>query len=370
MVRKIHITFALIFFLIFAALMLIDSPVSAQSVCSNRDDCQNKIKEYEEKLSSTREQKGNLTSQIQLTNTRVVLAQVRIQKTHHDIEATQNEIAQLSDKIERLNSTLDHLSIILLQKIVQGYKNKGASMFDVLLSPEASTLTNQLKYIQIAQENDRLLALRTQQVKVNFSEQKTLREDKKTQLEKLEKDLEAQNIELKNQIAQKNALLDQTKSDEKKYQQLLSQALAEFQAINKAVETGQKIGEVKKGDPIALIGNTGYPHCSTGAHLHFEVRQGGTWTDPGNFLGKNWSWPISEPINITQGYGVTPWWWRYSYSNGIHTGYDMVSGGSEVIRAVADGTLYSSSQNCSGSIIKIKYIDHGSDLMSFYLHVQ
>jgi len=370
MVRKIHIKCALIFLLIFEAFLLVSNPVNAQVVCSNKDDCQNKIKEYEEKLTSTREQKGNLTSQIQLTNTRVELARVRIQKTHHDIEATQNEIGQLTGKIEQLNTTLDHLTVILLQKIVQGYKNKGASMLDVLLSPEASTLTNQLKYIQIAQENDRLLALRTQQVKVNFSEQKTLREDKKTELEKLEKDLGLQEDDLKNQISQKNVLLEQTKNDEKKYQQLLSQALAEFQAINKAVELGQKVGDVKKGDPIALVGNTGYPYCSTGAHLHLEVRQGGAWVNPANYLGSQWIWPISEPIEITQGYGVTPWSWRYSYSGGIHTGYDMVSRSSDVIRAVADGTLYSSSQNCGGAVIKIKYIDHGNDLMSFYLHVQ
>ncbi|KXK11808.1 MAG: putative peptidase [Microgenomates bacterium OLB23] len=165
-------------------------------------------------------------------------------------------------------------------------------------------------------------------------------------------------------------MLDQTKSDEKKFQQLLSQALAEFQAINKAVETGQKVGEVKKGDPIALVGNTGYPNCSTGPHLHFEVRRDGQWIDPGGFVGSSWMWPLSDPIVITQGYGVTPWSWRYSYSGGIHTGYDMVSNSSDVIRAVADGTLYSSSQNCNGPIIKIKYIDHGSGLMSFYLHVQ
>jgi hypothetical protein len=46
-------------------------------------------------------------------------------------------------------------------------------------------------------------------------------------------------------------------------------------------------------------------------------------------------------------------------------------GTSAVIRAPSDGVLFSSSQNCgSSSIIKIKYIDHGDGVMSFYLHVQ
>lgn len=342
------------------------------AICSSPQDCQDKIKEYEEKLNSTRAEKSSLSDQINIISTKVELARVRLQKTAVSIVETEQEIEELGGKIERLNTSLDHLTGILLEKIVQGYKQRHVNVFDILLTPEATTLENQLKYIRVAQENDRVLALRTQQVKVNFSEQKDLREKKKIELEELQSQLEIQKQELDSQIAQKEALLEQTKQDEKTYQNLLSQALAEFQAINQAIATGKKVGSVKKGDAIALIGNTGYPNCSTGKHLHFEVRDGGTWANPGNFIGdgKEWQMPIAEPVTITQGFGVTPYSWRYSYSGGIHTGWDMISGGSDVIRAVADGTLYSSTQNCSGSIIKIRYIDHGNDKMSFYLHVQ
>jgi hypothetical protein len=229
-----------------------------------------------------------------------------------------------------------------------------------------------LQYIQTVQENDQMLALRTQQIKNNFVEQKSIREVKKEELEELENQLKQQKVELDGQKAQKTELLQQTKNDEKKFQQLLSQAMAEFQAVNNAVVSGQKVGDVKKGDPIALTGNTGYPNCSTGKHLHFEVRKDGQWVNPHDYAGegKPWRMPLNDPINITQEFGHTPYSWRYNYSGGIHTGLDMVSESSDIIYAPADGTLYSSSQNCSGAVIKIKYIDHGGGLQSFFLHVQ
>jgi len=96
--------------------------------------------------------------------------------------------------------------------------------------------------------------------------------------------LEKQKANLDAQKKAKNALLAQTKNDEKTYQNLLSQALAEKAAIERALVSGVKVGPVKRGDPIGLVGNSGYPGCSTGKHLHFEIRKNNTWIDPAPYL--------------------------------------------------------------------------------------
>ncbi len=163
--------------------------------------------------------------------------------------------------------------------------------------------------------------------------------------------------------------------------------MSEKNALEAALVSGKKVGPVKRGDSIALIGNSGYPGCSTGEHLHLEIRKNNTWVDPANYLSSrtvkdnekggsstlghgSWDWPIQDPIVLNQHFGHTPYSWRYKYSGGIHTGLDLNSNSSKIIRAPADGTLFSATQSCGSSMINIKYIEHGDGVISFYLHVQ
>lgn len=377
----------------FARLMLavfffysIASPLSAQE--NNKEDLQNKIHEYENKLVELRSQKNSLSTQIQFMDAQIYLTSLKIEETETEIVNTQKEIELLTNRIEGLDQSLNHLSRLLIKRVVDGYKKKEPTFIDLLLdSDNADDLINRAKYVKVAQRSNQKIIVQVQVAKLNFEEQKKLREDKKTKLAELEKKLISQRTDLNYQKSQKQILLRDTQNDELKYQQLLSQAIAEFNAIQKAIATGSVIGPVKRGDPIALVGNSGYPNCSTGAHLHFEVRQGGSWVDPLGYLSSksvtdrqvggsqtigsgSWDWPLQDPVIVEQHFGQTPWSYRYTYSGGIHTGLDMWSDASEVIRAPADGTLYTSSQNCSGPIINIKYIDHGGGLMTFYLHVQ
>lgn len=359
------------------------------SVRAADPDVNKTIEELTKKISQLQQEENTLSKQISLLDSQISLTTLRISTIRSAITKLTAEIDELAGEIERLEELLTRRTELVLRRIPESYKRKSTSQFGMLfLSNSFSDFIARVKYIATVQEKDAALLFQLKATQNNFEERKGLREEKKLAQEKLKKQLEQESAALARQKREKQVLLEQTKNSETVYQKLLAQALAEKQALDRALIDSVKIGPVKKGDPVAVVGNTGYPGCSTGAHLHFEVRKGGTWVDPGGYLSNklvkddqnggettlgsgSWDWPLEDTIRLTQYFGKTPYSWRYQYSGGIHTGYDMVSTGSNIIRAPRDGDLYSSSQPCgSGSIIKIKYIDHGDGVLSFYLHVQ
>lgn len=360
-------------------------PVSAQNASAVDD----KIRQLQEKIGQLQSQEGSLSKEIGILSNSIELTNLQIAAKKGTIAKLEVEIQDISQQIERIEENL-RLQIAQYQiRIPYTYKSQVTPQFGVmLLTDNIEKAIYRAQFFSRMQKisSQNLIALKKTQN--GFAQQKDLRESKKSQQESLKNELVADYIKLDSQKKQKQQMLTDTKNSEAVYKTLLAQAMAEKQAIEKAIINSTQVGPVKKGDPIALFGNSGYPGCSTGPHLHFEVRQSGSWVNAESYLSGrdvgddqnggtshvgsgSWDWPLEGDIVITQRYGKTPYSWRYSYSGGIHTGVDMISNTSTVIRAPADGTLYSSSESCgSGSIIKIKYIEHGNGTTSFYLHVQ
>jgi len=331
-------------------------------------DKQKQIDELEKKVAELQKQATTLSDQVAYYDSQIKLNLLKISQT-------EELITSISAKIDILESKLLNRASLLEKQIVLIYKQGSIDPLRLLLSAsDFSQFISRLKYTQIIQATNRRLLHDTQVIQSNYAQQKALIEQSRVKLQSQKAILSAVKIEKEN-------LLHQTKNSEAVYKQQLEQAQMELAAIQNALVSAVREGPVKKGDPIALMGNSGYPYCSTGKHLHFEVRVNDSWQNAETYLknitDKNgvkigsgsWDWPVTGNIQITQRYGKTPYSYRYLYSGGIHTGIDLVSD-VEVIRAVADGTLYSSVQKCGSADLKIKYIDHGNGLKTFYLHVQ
>lgn len=362
--------------------------VLAQTPTGPISDIDNQINQLQSKITELKGQEDSLSRQIVLIDSEISLTRLQIEQTKVKINELSAEINQLIGEIGRLEDELTKRTIIVLRRIPASYKRQATPQFAMLfLSADFSHFISEIKYLTLLEKKDAEVLIQLKATQHNFNERKQLREQKKLQQETLSRRLLEQSTKLNVQKREKQALLAETQNSEATYQKLLAQALAEKLAIERALVDGVKVGPVSPGDPIALVGNTGYPSCSTGSHLHFEVRKNNIWTDPADYLSTktiddeqnggtatvgrgSWGWPLADTVRITQFYGKTPWSWRYAYSGGIHTGFDMISTSSIVVRAPKNGTLYSSSETCGSSIIKIKYIDHGDGLISLYLHVQ
>lgn len=168
-------------------------------------------------------------------------------------------------------------------------------------------------------------------------------------------------------------------------------SMAEQAAFESAVEESENLfkdgNHVNKGDQIAIVGNSGAPTCSTGTHLHFEIREENVTRNPADYLesisvvwknGKDghfsfngdWAWPVGSPVVITQGYGMTGYARNGAYGGATHTGIDMVPKSSLIIRAPKEGTFFKGTVSCRGNPMNFVAIDHGDGLVSWYWHVE
>ncbi|QQG44541.1 MAG: hypothetical protein HYW86_01335 [Candidatus Roizmanbacteria bacterium] len=192
----------------------------------------------EQKVNDLRNKANTLSSQIQFMDTQVYLTTLKIKATEQKIIDTQKEIELINSRIEGLDNSLNYLSKMLLKRIVQGYKTQSTSLFNLFFdSDTANDFLSKVKYQKTTQENTQKLLVQVQESKLNFEEQKKLRETKKAELDLLQNTLNAQKQDLDNQKVQKQKLLADTRNDESTYQQLLATAQKQLAGFKSFVQT-------------------------------------------------------------------------------------------------------------------------------------
>lgn len=384
MSRRLNIKLLVLVFVGISIVVL--RPVMAQSDSEKMQDLSRQIEEYNAQIKRLQGQAASLSNEVASFDAKISITELKI-------DSTQSQIGLLGGRIDQLVVSLESLERAFNSRASETYKLSRLESSPVLLlaSGDVSEAVAKYHYLQKIQEADKKLIGRLDSAKTTYSEQKV-------ELEDLEKVLGAQKEQLDVQKSAKANLLAITRNDEKKYQELLSHARAEYEAIQ-AIVAGQgdesEVGHVGSGDRIASVIQG--PSCnSNGEHLHFIVSNGSTTENPFSYLkpgvdflncsgpgecsagdpfnpSGGWEWPISPQIRFTQGYGSTwavqnTWVGRvYNFHNGI----DINNGNSPEVKAVQPGTLFrgsfSGSNGCRLRYVRVKH--DGSNISTYYLHI-
>lgn len=355
---------------------------------------QDQIKEYEQKITDLQGQSKTLSSQIAIMDSQIKLTELRINETRQIIGSLLKDIDLLKSKITHLENDINLTTRALLKRIIATYQVGRIETWQVFLaSDNVSSFLTRLSYLKVVQMSDKKNVYAAEQAKTDYANQKNILEEKQKEEESLKAKLEGYTQQLDNEKKAKQSLLEVTKNDEKKYQELLAKARAEYEAIQGIFAgKGSEIlaGDIKEGEKIASV-IVGASACSTGTHLHFEVVENNAHQNPANYLSSkdiewdlcgwfgcdgpfgfsgSWQWPINNKPRITQGYGMTAYASRTgAYGGGPHTGIDMVSD-DMTVKAVKDGALYRGSIACGGKrlyYVRMRHKENGIDTL--YLHV-
>ncbi|MCL6096873.1 MAG: hypothetical protein M1444_04315 [Patescibacteria group bacterium] len=365
------------------------SPSPSPSSTADLQALQNKINDLQNKIADLKGQEKTLSSQIAVMDNQIKLTEYRIEATQEQITSLILDIDTATKKISGLQEALNNLVEVLANRIVATYEVGTIQPFQILLtSNNAADFFKRLNYLKIAQEHDKKLVYDTQQAKVDYANQKVIFEDKKKQVEALKKQLEDYTAQLDQDKKDKQVLLDITQNNEVIYQQKLQAALAEQRAIQQITSGGgnaAEVGPVNEGDVVGYM-ISGKSACSSGTHLHFEVSSNGVIQDPSGYLANksviwdnspdgsfsftgSWNFPVSDPIRIEQGYGMTYWARTGWYRGGPHTGIDMFSDSSYAVRAVKPGKLFRGGIACGGGQLLFARVDQDNGIQTYYLHI-
>jgi peptidoglycan hydrolase CwlO-like protein len=346
---------------------------------------------WEGKIREAQGQANTLNNTISILNGKIQVQELQISQTTTEIQKLEREIGELSTRITGLELSLDRMSAILIERAKTTYKQSTTNPFLLLTSSDSlSDFMTEYKYVQMAQRHISQVMKQAEAQRLDYDQQKALKEAKQTEVEQKKIQLLQQQKTLSQQKAEQQHLLAETKNNEALYQKELARTLAELKAIQSIIAgrgAESSVGNVNQGDTIASI-IQGSSACSTGTHLHFEVTKDGGQRNPADYLksadvkwdnspdgafsfGGSWDWPVFDPARITQGYGMTYYARvRRAYGGSPHTGIDLVSKGADFrVRAVKNGKLSRGSISCGGGQLRYVKVAQDDGIDTYYLHV-
>ncbi len=304
-------------------------------------------------IGSLQTEKENVVTYVATLDAAMEQIQDSLDAINLSISENEIQIEEAKQSIEKAEQELDEAERVRMEGY-EGIKDQVKFMYlasrstylDVLISSESvSDLINRTRYISKIMDYDKRKLDEYAEAVEESDRAKKVLEESELELEKRQEALEekqqaaqGKKDDMSDLISAKEAEIDQysaaigTKEEQvKEYQQMIAQQDAEIASIEAAIKQQQ----------AAL------------AAASRRVYGGGQFV-----------WPAPKYTRISDDYGM-----RTHPTLGVqmmHNGVDMAAPSGSPILAAADGTVIAASY--SGSMGNYIMIDHGSDIITIYMH--
>lgn len=233
---KVTTIFLFVFVLsssLFASLIYADEECVCKADQTATDCNTYKISCFQDKVNQKKQAADTLGNTISILNGQITVQQLQINQTKLQINQLITEVNDLSERISGLNVSLDQLTNVLIQRADATYKAQHTNPLGTLLiSDSVNDFFRKLKYLQVAQQHTTEIMKEAESQRLTFDQEKSLKEKKQAEVEQKKQLLQKQENDLTAQRESEQVLLNQTKNDEARYQQLLAQAQAELASFS------------------------------------------------------------------------------------------------------------------------------------------
>lgn len=298
-----------------------------------------KSKEYQSSITTTKQQQRTLNQNIANLNTQIDYLNNQIKITENKIDQTSLLIKKLKIEISKQEDSINNQKIYIASAIQTINQYDNSNTIELLLkNRNFSDLLSQMDYVESLEEelqkNLDALQLAKEKLETRGKEQ----EQKEEELQDLSDDLSSKKSITNTQKNKKEQLLTQTKNQEKKYSALLSEVQKKQQ------EAQKEIYELEE-------------------KLRYTIDQS---TIPAARKGLL-DWPANG--RLSQGYGSTSETGFVNDYYTFHNGIDIAASIGTPIYAAKDGRVVARGDNGNYAYGKWVAIDHGNGLTTLYAHL-
>ena len=301
------------------------------------EEIQKRQKIYQKTIRQKQTEKASLNNQLAILENRVAKTLLDIESVEVDMDRVNLEIKkvniEISDQDKQIAKEKRHLSASL--NLMHKEDNK-TSLEIILLNNSFTDFISQIKYLEDinGEIGNSLDALK--QYKKQLNNQNIVLAGQKQEFEELKQELQNKTALLSNEKDDKIFILDQTRSSEKEYQRLLSQAKQEQAQAAAEIVSLEKIVRAK-----------------------ITEMQGGKL----EFNDTGLVWPVTKNV-ITAYFHDPDYPFRYIFE---HPGVDVRAAQGTTIKAAASG--YVARAKDAGKGYSYIMIVHGDGLATVYGHV-